>query len=328
MKNISVALLNFLQTTDNFNRADLILIELVNGQVIAATTAQVPVTFQYSGSSPAMSGPHTYYPTLYGAWERGKVTSKVSYAPKANTMDLTVVADITVTVPVGSGAVPVPLVCLVSLGLFDAALVTVYTIYWAIGSTPAAGVSAYGGIVTFLGKIANFAPAGRSKTKFQVADMLYLLNYDTPPNLLQSGCRFQLFDQGCTLLQSSFGLANTVAAGSNNFFLNLGSNVNTASFWNAFMTFTQGTILFTSGLNAGLRYYIKAEVDSSGNMIAPGASCTRLQLGRPLVFPAMTGDTFTMYPGCAKTLSACRDQFNNLIHIGSTLFTPNPEQAL
>lgn len=323
MKNISPTLLNFLQTKDSFFRADVMLIELTNGVQITATLgSQFQILFGYLYGSPTtFTFPKMlYYPTLYGTWERGKVTSEASFAPKSHTMDLTVISPDTVLFP----NTTVPLMQMITSGVFDAATVYIWTTY---GSLPYSGNNAFGpltdpsgevsALLTFAGRIANFSPAGRSKVKFLVADMLYLLNYDTPPNLIQSGCRFQLFDAGCSLAKGNFQFATTVAAGTTRNVINLTSAVSGASWWNANMTLAQGTMLYASGMNSGIWFYIK-QMNST----------TQIQLSQALPFAPTVGDTIYVYPGCAKTLAACSKQFNNLIHIGAMPYVPNPETAV
>src|SRR5579863_1431593 len=278
MKNISAALLTFLETTEGFNRADLFYIVLQNGQIITATTGQIPILFSYGNifsGSPPVAVPLWYQPTQYGAWERGTVKSSANFTPKAEIMDLTVIADQNIIFPVGvtSPQLSMPLTAVVASGLFEGAQVTVLTVFWGFGETPAIGV-ARGYLITFMGQIANFEQAGRSKIKFKVVDLQYLLNYSTPPNIIQSGCRHTLFDHGCTLSQASFAFNNSAASGSNSSYLNLAGNINTAPHYNSFTTFSQGKLQFTSGYNNGLWYYIKSQITN-----------TQIQLGRPLLFP-------------------------------------------
>lgn len=310
MKKISQSLLSFLQSTDDYNKADLFLIQLPNGQVITATTAQEDINFATPISSPAVS--YTYRASAFGAWERGPVTSEASYAPKANKMKLTVAAALQVNYP----GTNLPLSAGASVGMFDRAQVNVYTIYWPIGGTIAQGL-AMGALTTFVGQITKITDSTRSKISFEVADLLYLLNTEVPLNIIQSSCRHTLFDSNCTLNQNAFAFANSVAAGSTQQQLNLSANVTTASFWNGVITFTQGFIVFTSGQNKGLSAYIK-------NLNTD----TQILLDAPLPFPVAVGDTFNMFPGCDKSLHMCQFGFDNLINNGSEPFVPNPELAL
>ena len=310
MKNFPPQLLDFLLTHKAFNRADLFLIELTNGMVIASTSAQRDVDFGFQGTSPVIM--QTYYTTLYGAWERGSVTSEASYAPKSNTMSLSVLAADSVNYP----GTTTPLMHTVLAGLFDAAKVSVYTIYWDIGSMPEAGIE-MGYEIKFVGQVSKVTDMSRDKVTFEVADMLYWLSTEVPLKLIQSSCRHTLFDPNCDLNQSSFAFSNFVASGSTPLLLNLSDDVTTAPYWNGVITFTQGKIQFTTGQNAGVWAFIKQLT-----------SHTQILLGAPLPFPVVDGDHMLMYPGCDLTVRMCQLGYDNLINIGSTPFVPNPEVSL
>ena len=497
MKSLSPQLLAFLESREAFHRADLFLIELLNGKNITATTAQVPITLVDPASSPPVAT--IYHPSKFGAWERGPVKTAVSYQPKSEEMSLSVMADSTILIPVAAQTSPAVALSLsvlgaVRAGLFDAANVSVYTIYWGLDDPPSEGVK-MGFLTTFIGKISSATQTGRSKATFKVADLLYLLHFPVPRNIIQSSCRHTLFDTGCTLDKRLYAFSNGVSAGSDAFYINLlipvnaavsgslategfpglsskwtvieggfainnncsannGSgnkrslaawtdiswpadqearvtysatatdnartigpaihialtgetfygteiksgtlylfkvvngvrtDLNTASsanpvagdtlvitskgsvltasglakgleitatdssitggsagihgfdaingnqqvinafeaanaavgFWNTAASFSQGMLKFTSGQNNGLTYTIKSQINF-----------TRIQLLVPLKFPAQVNDKFTMYPGCNKTITACQDQFNNLIHFGGMPFVPNPEIAI
>jgi uncharacterized phage protein (TIGR02218 family) len=227
-------------------------------------------------------------------------------------MDLTVLANTSILFP-GTNT---PLVQVVNAGLFDAATVTVYTIYWALGDTVNNGM-ALGYETKFIGQITKVVDSSRDTITFEVADMLYQLSIEVPRNLIQSSCRHTLFDANCTLNQANFAFTNSIAASSTQQVINLTANVTTASFWNGVITFTQGKIQFTTGNNVGIWAYIKTLV-----------SHTQILLSVPLPFPIQTGDAFKMYPGCDLTLTTCQLGYNNLINIGSMPFVPNPEVSL
>lgn len=275
-----------------------------------------PTTYQPSIPTLSAAGPmnRTFYSTKFGAWERGSVTSEASYQPKSNTMDLTLAAPQSVNYPGTS----IPMTQVVLAGLFEKALVTVYTVYWPLGGLPTDwnGI-AMGSVVTFLGEITKVRDSSRKRIVFEVADMLYRLNTELPIHVIQSGCRHRLFDVNCSLNQANFAFTTTVASGSSALLLNLAAALNTASFFVSGMTFSQGSVLFTSGQNSGLRAFIKNQ-----------NSNTQLLLSAPLPFPVTTGDALTVYPGCDLSLQTCINTYNNKINFGGTPFCPSPEQAL
>lgn len=61
---------------------------------------------------------------------------------------------------------------------------------------------------------------------------------------------------------------------------------------------------------------------------APSTSQAILYLVQPLPNIPGVGDTFTVYPGCNKSMQACRDKFSNIIHYGGEPYAPQPEQAI
>lgn len=75
--------------------------------------------------------------------------------------------------------------------------------------------------------------------------------------------------------------------------------------------FDGGTITFTSGLNNGLSFEVKAYV--------PG----QITLYQALPFLAATGNTYSLVQGCGKDLYAdCRDRFNNVVNFRGEPFVP------
>ena len=75
--------------------------------------------------------------------------------------------------------------------------------------------------------------------------------------------------------------------------------------------FGLGTIVFTSGANAGLK---AQEIKS----FAGGVITTY----EPFYYTPQIGDAYSMVPGCRKTLDACRDKYNNALNFGGFPFKP------
>lgn len=65
-----------------------------------------------------------------------------------------------------------------------------------------------------------------------------------------------------------------------------------------------GKITFTSGANVGLSYVVKSQ--TGGNIV----------LFLPTSYPVANGDTFLITAGCDKTISTCKNKFNNVINFG------------
>lgn len=66
--------------------------------------------------------------------------------------------------------------------------------------------------------------------------------------------------------------------------------------------FNFGLLTFTSGNNSGIKCDVEYSVVASGG----------IQLLLPTPYTIQVGDTLTAVAGCNRSLSACRDQFNNI----------------
>lgn len=312
-KNFPDALKSFLQSHNEYQKADLFAIALTNGQSITATTWQRDIL---NAGTPSTN----FYGTKYGVWSRGPITSEAMMGNlSAQEMKLKVTIPNDVTVPTFPGT-NVPLMQTVSTGLFDKATVYVYTAYSPLNSinpTPNPnGFDTTLGLETkFIGEITNVDSLDRSQCTFTVTDPLYRLNLATPPNIIQSPCRWTLFDSHCALNKASFTVAFQVASGSTNLVINTTAAlpaVGTDS-----LPYTLGVVKFTSGQNLGLAGKVKTQ-----------NSTTQLTLDAPFIFPIQVGDQGTITPGCDLTQSTCTNKFNNLQHFGGFPYIPAPETVL
>lgn len=299
VKKISPALLAFLLSAESRNQADMFQVALPNGQVIYANSSTQDITFLGN----------RYYASQFGAWERGAIEMEAAFQPTVKQMDLRVLALQSVLYPGTSTS----LMATLNAGLFDGAIVTIYTIYWPIGQPPSVGI-ALGYLTTYLGQIGAMKQTGDSQITFDVYDMTYILNRMVPPNLIQSSCRHSLYNPNCTLVKSSFASANAIATPPGTTLqLNLTTTITVSPFYQL------GTCVFTSGQNNGLEFFIKNQGVSGG--------VSFLTLGAPTPFLPAPGDTVEIYPGCDKTIATCSNKFNNLIHFGGMPFVPSPESA-
>lgn len=71
-------------------------------------------------------------------------------------------------------------------------------------------------------------------------------------------------------------------------------------------SFIGGMLTWLSGENAGFRMEVKRDAfdDVFGNV----------ELYEPMAREIQAGDTFTVAPGCDKTLATCRDRFDNVVN--------------
>lgn len=84
--------------------------------------------------------------------------------------------------------------------------------------------------------------------------------------------------------------------------------------------FAGGVLRFESGLNAGRGVEVK--------LSSSDASHPTLQMQLPFGYLPEAGDTFTIYPGCDKSVAQCRDKFNNILNMRAEPYLPGQDKAL
>ncbi len=187
-------------------------------------------------------------------------------------------------------------------GAFDGAIVQRDRVFMsALGTTP------IGGVTLFHGRVSTIDNVGRTSATITVASDLVVLDYDMPRNLYSPTCLHTLYDSGCGVVQGTYATNGTVGAGSTASLIN---------FTGALADNAQGSLVFTSGVNANLRATVKS--------VAAGAS---LSLMYPLPSPPATGDAFTVYAGCDHTRATCQSRFSSLANFRGFPFVPPPQIA-
>jgi len=163
-----------------------------------------------------------------------------------------------------------------------------------------------GSVVLFKGRVGSIDHIGRTTAEITVNSDLILLDISMPKNLYSPQCVHVLYDSGCGLVKNAHSVNGAVESGSSK----------TSIVWSsANNNLTQGTILFSSGLNAGLSATIKTV---QGDVLYLAAALPNL--------PAV-GDLFTAFQGCAHTLASCDGQFSNRDRFRGFPFVPPPEAA-
>ncbi len=203
----------------------------------------------------------------------------------------------------------------IAAGLFDGAVVLVQNAYFAsvptiplskFNSTPVGTTIEFSGL---LGQIDVTATAA----VFSFSGWNAKLNQMMPRNLYQSSCRHQLFDSYCGLSASSFAKSGTALAGSTQSVL-----VATPPTPSGSASYQLGRLVMTSGANSGIQ-----------RLIALWDGVSKFQFLYPLPFPIAAGDTFTVYPGCDKSLGASGcGGFANTLNFGGEPYIPLPETQL
>lgn len=82
--------------------------------------------------------------------------------------------------------------------------------------------------------------------------------------------------------------------------------------------FNGGLLTFTTGLNTGKSIEIKDWTATGGH----------IEMYLPFGYTPAVGDLCTLYPGCDKTVPACRDKFDNIINMHAEPYLPGQDQAL
>ena len=172
----------------------------------------------------------------------------------------------------------------------------------------APGGTVVGGVTMFKGRVATVNGVGRTKASLTVASELVVLDQDMPRDVFQPTCNHTLYDSGCGIPRGTYAVSGTAGSGST------ASSVLTGV---AAAIHAQGSLVFTSGLNANLRATVKS--------VAVGSA---LNLMYPLPFAPAAGDAFTVYAGCDHTPTTCQATFNNLDNFKGFPFVPPPEVAV
>jgi hypothetical protein len=84
--------------------------------------------------------------------------------------------------------------------------------------------------------------------------------------------------------------------------------------------FDGGVLRFIDGPNAGKGIEVKA-------WTGDGSSGT-VQMYLPFGYLPSSGELFTLYPGCDKTVAQCRDKFDNIINMRAEPYLPGQDKAL
>lgn len=206
-----------------------------------------------------------------------------------------------------------PFVQAAHLGIFDGATVQMSKGFY---NAPVLGVldTSPGRVAWKQGKVNNVKPS-RSKVILSIADDTQNFDVAMPRNVLQTGCVHSLFDSGCGLSRAAFTVSGSVSGAPGVLQFNTGLTQPNGYF-------DLGRIVFTSGVNNGLKRTVKSYVNASG----------QVTLIVPLPVAPSAGDTFSIEPGCPKTQAACENNnsavapaFNNKARFRGYPYVPVPE---
>ncbi|WP_207000752.1 DUF2163 domain-containing protein [Trinickia mobilis] len=295
MKNISGALLTFLNSNTEFVFAELYSFALLSGTTLYYTSADINIT--YGGNTYTALGPKLM---------RDKV--KVMVGVQVDQLDVTVYPDITDTV-LGQ-----PFLAAIATGVFDGCWVTVQRLFMSAWQ-PQPSVQV-GAVNVFSGSVSD-CQIGRSSGKMTIKSPLELLNIYMPRNMYQPSCYHALYDSGCTLSKGPFSTGASVIGPVSptpliTFYTNLTNIVGAGDGYYAL-----GVITFNSGVNSGIARMVTGYTVSRGTVT----------VAYPFPAAPAIGDTFTISPGCDHSQSTCQNKFNNLANFGGFPYIPVPETS-
>lgn len=193
----------------------------------------------------------------------------------------------------------------VRVGLLDGAQFNLGRFYMSTyGDTSA-------GILTVFNGLVGEIQIDRMIVNLTINGYTELFNQPLPRNLYQANCLNTLYDSACTLNQASYAISGTVSSSSTGIAINCGLSQSSGYF-------DLGKFKMTSGVNNGLWRTVKTYVNGSPSVI---------NIGIPFYTPPSNGDTFTIYPGCDKTMSTCSGKFSNLANFRGFPFIPENSTA-
>lgn len=160
----------------------------------------------------------------------------------------------------------------------------------------------------FEGQITDATP-DEVKVVLTISSGPVLLNIMMPRNTYTPGCRYHVFDTGCTLTKDEWGVASAADTGSTT--RHLLCDLSQSSDY-----FDLGSITCTSGANNGAQRTIREY--TVGNV----------WLSFPLDHPPEAGDTFIAYPGCDRRRTTCVNKFDNEVHFSGVPYMPVPEASI
>jgi uncharacterized phage protein (TIGR02218 family) len=289
MKYMPPALISYLNSGGVFTLADLFTLTLQPGTVLRWTNSDINLS--YGGNSFQSVIDQGGIPLV----RRGAIRNV--RGTEVGTMDLTLLTG-------GTANLSGTNMCLAAHnGAFDAARVRVERCYM-----PSPGDTSLGTVCLFEGNNAGTDP-GSTQVVLHVKSDLEILQQQMPRVLFQPGCANSFGDSACGINLASLTLTGTVLAGSTSSVLNLSIAGGAAN------AYANGVLVMTSGVANGSRRTISAS--AAGNVT----------LTVRLPFTPSAGDTFSLYPGCARTRAACASYSNSNNYQGFP-FVPEASTSL
>lgn len=158
-------------------------------------------------------------------------------------------------------------------------------------------------LIRFCGRVNSIDEVTRTSAKLTIKSRLDDIDKDYPLDVIEPDCNAVLFDSRCGLAASAYVQTETASVGSTK--LKLLSGLTAADNY-----FTQGVLTFTSGTMSGISYMVKSYV---GDVVVPAY---------PFLDSPTSGTTFSITPGCDKTLATCQSKYGYDPSSGSSAAAP------
>lgn len=192
----------------------------------------------------------------------------------------------------------------IEAGLFDDAEVTLFTLNWSLPND--------GQVVVRYGNLGNIQRTTEGRYKAELRGLTQRL---TQPVLrtYSPTCDANLGDARCGKDISALILTATVTSVTSRRRFNVslvGTDTSTAN-----GDYNGGKLTGLTGDNTGFAREVRK--DAVGDVLG------HLDTFEPFPAEVQAGDTFSLSPGCDKTLETCRDRFDNVLRFkGYGVFTP------
>lgn len=148
-----------------------------------------------------------------------------------------------------------------------------------------------------------------SYVKLSIKSLTELLNTNFPANVYQASCQYALYSEGCKVRRDAHYETSIIRAGSTKKELNVQLTRPAGYYQN-------GIVLFQSGQNNNIKKSVKFYENG------------KIVLSTPLQYQPQVNDRFTIYAGCDKTISTCKNKFYNLDNFSGTPFIPAADRSL
>jgi uncharacterized phage protein (TIGR02218 family) len=285
MKAASAGFIALLNRNNTFLMADLYTFTLRSGTILRWTSADTDIVL--SGTTFTASIDQGTQPLL----QRGSI--RMAKGLEVGTMDLDLLCG-------GSAQISgISLPLYAHNGGFDGCRVKVERVFM-----PTWGDTSNGSTILFEGNVASIDPSS-TLVALKLKDDRERLTNTMPHTLFMPSCANTFGDANCGESLAALTDAGTAGAGTNANQVNVGTG-HVDGYYNL------GVLAMTSGLASGSRRAVKSYL--SGIAV----------LTMPLPSTAAPGDTYTIYPGCARSKAACTT-WANLDRFRGCPFVPPPE---